>query len=77
VRTSTVKIEEVKSKTDSELSYELDKMKKELFDLRFKARTAGSANPARMRVLKRTIARVHTVRHERFRQSKTPPKAAK
>ena len=60
-----MKIEEVKSKTDSELSYELDKMKKELFDLRFKARTAGSANPARMRVLKRTIARVHTVRRER------------
>jgi large subunit ribosomal protein L29 len=69
-----VKIEEVKSKTDSELAYELDKMKKELFELRFKARTAGNANPARMRVLKRTIARVHTVRHERARQEKkTPP----
>jgi large subunit ribosomal protein L29 len=62
-----VKIEEVKSKTDSELAYELDRMKKELFELRFKSRTAGSANPARIRDLKRTIARVHTVRHERLR----------
>ena len=72
-----MKIEEVKTKTDSELTYELGKMKKELFELRFKSRTAGSANPARIRVLKRTIARVHTVRHERFRQAKTPPKTAK
>lgn len=65
-----MKIEEVKTKTDSELSFELGKMKKELFELRFKSRTAGSNNPARMRVLKRTIARVHTVRHERARQAK-------
>ena len=65
-----MKIEEVKTKTDSELAYELDKMKKELFELRFKSRTAGNSNPARIRVLKRTIARVHTVRHERVRQEK-------
>lgn len=73
---NVVKIEEVKSKTDSELAYELDKMKKELFELRFKSRTAGNSSPARIRVLKRTIARVHTVRHERAkqgRQAKTSP----
>jgi len=64
----TVKIDEIKTKTNSELAYELDKMKKELFELRFKSRTAGSSNPARIRVLRRTIARVHTVRHERARQ---------
>ena len=68
-----MKIEEVKTKTDSELAYELDKMKKELFELRFKSRTAGSSNPARIRVLRRTIARVHTVRHERLRQEKKAP----
>ena len=55
-----------------ELAYELDKMKKELFELRFKARTAGAANPSRIRQLKRTIARVHTVRHERARQARKP-----
>lgn len=68
-----MKIEEVKTKTDSELTYELDKMKKELFELRFKSRTAGNSSPARMRVLKRTIARVHTVRHERAKQAKKQP----
>jgi large subunit ribosomal protein L29 len=72
-----VKIEEVKTKTNSELAYELDKMKKELFELRFKSRTAGIANPARIRVLKRTIARVHTVRHERVAQEKKQEKKSK
>lgn len=62
-----MKIEEVKSKTDSELAYELGKIKRELFDLRFKARTSGSADPSRIRVLRRTIARVHTVQTERRR----------
>jgi large subunit ribosomal protein L29 len=70
-----VKIEEVRTKTDSELTYELDKMKKELFELRFKSRTAGNSSPARIRVLKRTIARVHTVRHERSASAQTKPKA--
>jgi large subunit ribosomal protein L29 len=65
-----VKIEEVKSKTESELQFELGKMKKELFDLRFKARTAGSADPSRIRVLRRTIARVHTVQVERRRAAR-------
>ena len=67
-----MKIEEVKSKTDTELTFELGKMKKELFDLRFKARTAGSPDPSRIRVLRRTIARVHTVQIERFRAARNP-----
>lgn len=60
-----MKIEEVKSKTESELVYELANMKKELFELRFKARTSGVTSPARIRTLKRAIARVNTVVHER------------
>lgn len=70
-----MKIEEVKTKTDDELAFELDKMKKELFELRFKSRTAGASNPARIRVLKRAIARVHTVRAMRARDAR--PTAAK
>lgn len=66
-----MKIEEIKTKTDTELKFELANMKKELFDLRFKARTAGSANPSRMRVLRRSIARIHTVRRERAQQAGT------
>src|SRR5688500_11215092 len=42
-------------------------MKKELFELRFKSRTSAGNNPARIRVLKRAIARVHTLRALRAR----------
>ena len=71
-----MKIEEVKSKTESELAYELGKMRRELFELRFKARTAGAANPARIGELKRSIARVHTVQQERAHQTGTAKGAA-
>ena len=60
-----MKIEEIRSKTDSELDFELTSMKKELFDLRFKAAIEVSPNPARMQQLKRSIARIRTVLHER------------
>jgi large subunit ribosomal protein L29 len=58
-------IEEVRSKTDAELGFDLKNMKKELFDMRFQMATETSANPARIRVLRRSIARVATVLHER------------
>lgn len=58
-------IEEVRSKTDAELEFESANMKRALFDLRFRAATETSANPARIRILRRGIARVETVMHER------------
>lgn len=60
-----MKIEEMRGKTDHELDYELGKMKQELFDLRFKSATQVLTNPARIRLLRRTIARVNTLLHER------------
>ena len=60
-----MKIEEVRSKTDSELSYEVENIKKEMFDLRFRSASETANNPARIRVLRRAIARINTVVHER------------
>ncbi len=60
-----MKIEEVRSKTDSELEFDLEQMKKEMFDLRFRSATENSQNPSRINVLRRSIARVNTVLHER------------
>jgi large subunit ribosomal protein L29 len=60
-----MKIEEIRGKNDHELDHELATMKKELFDLRFKSTTQVLSNPARIRFLRRTIARVVTIRHER------------
>lgn len=47
--------------TDVELSSELDKMKKELFNLRFQHVTGQLENPVKMREVKRDIARVKTI----------------
>jgi large subunit ribosomal protein L29 len=60
-----MKIEEIRSKTDDELDFDLKEMKKELFGLRLKASTEALANSAQIRVLRRGIARVNTVLHER------------
>ena len=60
-----MKVEEVRSKTDAELDFELEGFKKELFDLRFRTTAETATSPARIRVLRRAIARIHTVLHER------------
>jgi large subunit ribosomal protein L29 len=60
-----MKIVEVRSKTDSELDYELEQLKKELFDLRFRSAGESLTSPARIEVLRRSIARIKTVQHER------------
>ena len=60
-----MKSAEVRGKTDNELDFDLEQLQKELFDRRFKSATEASANPARIRQVRRAIARIHTVRHER------------
>ena len=44
-----MKIEEVRSKTDAELDFELEGFKKELFDLRFRTTAETATSPARIR----------------------------
>jgi large subunit ribosomal protein L29 len=60
-----MKIEDIRSKTDSELEFDIAEAKKELFGLRMKASTESLANSARITVLRRGIARINTVLHER------------
>ena len=51
--------------TEVELNTELNKMKKELFNLRFQHVTGQLENPVKMRELKRDIARVKTIIREK------------
>ena len=51
--------------TDVELNAELDKMKKELLNLRFQHVTGQLENPIKMREVKRDIARVKTIIREK------------
>lgn len=58
-------IEEVRSKTDSELRFDLGNLKKELFDLRFRTATETGSDPSRVKVVRRSVARINTILHER------------
>jgi large subunit ribosomal protein L29 len=65
-----MKIDEIRGKTQDELEFELGKLRRELFDLRFKAATETSANPSRIREARRDVARIHTILHERKKEGR-------
>ena len=60
-----MELNKIREMTDVELSAELDKMKQELFNLRFQHVTGQLENPVRMREVKRNIARVKTIIREK------------
>ncbi|MCI5697881.1 MAG: 50S ribosomal protein L29 [Clostridiales bacterium] len=60
-----MEMNKIRQMTDIELSSELDKMKKELFNLRFQHVTGQLENPVKMREVKRDIARVKTIMREK------------
>ena len=51
--------------TDAELTRHLEETRQELFNLRFQSATGALENPARLKLAKREIARILTVRTER------------
>ncbi len=51
--------------SDEELEGRLADTRQELFNLRFQSATGALENSARLRLAKREIARILTVRHER------------
>ena len=56
---------ELRDLTDEELEDKLHERRQELFNLRFQAATGALENSARLRLAKREIARILTVRNER------------
>jgi large subunit ribosomal protein L29 len=51
--------------SDAQLEDALAERRQELFNLRFQSATGALENPARIKLAKREIARILTVRHER------------
>ena len=51
--------------TDDELQRTLHERRQELFNLRFQSATGALENSARLKLAKRELARILTVRHER------------
>ena len=60
-----MKPKELRELTDDELERILGERRQELFNLRFQAVTGGLENSARLKLVKREIARVMTLRRER------------
>jgi large subunit ribosomal protein L29 len=54
--------------TDEELEHRLAETRQELFNLRFQGATGALENTARLKLAKREIARILTVRNERESQ---------
>ncbi|HBG16249.1 MAG TPA: 50S ribosomal protein L29 [Firmicutes bacterium] len=60
-----MKAEEIREMTGEELQKKLADLKSELFNLRFQLATGQLDNPARVRDVRKDIARVKTIIHER------------
>ena len=63
-----MKIEDIRAKNDGELETELMILKKEQLNLRFQRATGQVENTARIRSVRRDIARIKTIFNQRARQ---------
>lgn len=60
-----MKLDEIRGKDSRELELDAEALRKELFDLKFRAASEEVANSARFRTIRRSIARINTVLRER------------
>ncbi len=61
-------LKEIREKSNAELLNDIETLKAELFNLRFQQATGQLTNTARMRTVKKTIARIKTILTEREMQ---------
>ncbi|OYW49313.1 MAG: 50S ribosomal protein L29 [Novosphingobium sp. 28-62-57] len=59
------KIEDFRAKSDDQLSADLAELKREQFNLRFQGATNQLERPARIKEVRRDIARIKTLQTER------------
>lgn len=62
---------ELRNKTPDQLREDLVNLKKEQFNLRFQAATGQIENPARIRTVRRDVARIKTMLNEKAAQAAT------
>jgi len=63
------KIDDMRVKSDDQLSGDLGDLKREAFNLRFQAATNQLERPARIKEVRRDIARIKTLQSQRTKQS--------
>jgi len=64
------KTSDLRAKTDDQLTADLADLKKEAFNLRFQAATNQLERPARIKEVRRDIARIKTLQTERSQSAK-------
>jgi large subunit ribosomal protein L29 len=70
------KIEDLRVKSDDQLAADLGELKREAFNLRFQGATGQLEKPARIRVVRRDIARIKTLQTQRATAAKQSEKGA-
>lgn len=68
-------IEDLRTKTDDQLATDLADLKREQFNLRFQAATNQLERHARIKEVRREIARIKTLQGERARAAQPAEKA--
>ena len=63
-------IEDLRQQSDDQLSERLGDLKREAFNLRFQSATGQLERPARVREVRRTIARIKTLQTQRSAEAK-------
>ena len=63
------KFDDMRTKSEDQLSQALHELKREAFNLRFQAATNQLERPARIREVRRDIARIKTLQTERSRSA--------
>ena len=61
--------DDMRQKSDDQLNEQLGELKREAFNLRFQSATGQMEKPARVREVRRTIARIKTLQTERNRSA--------
>ena len=65
------KFDDLRTRSDDELTTQLGELKREQFNLRFQAATNQLEKPSRIREVRRTIAQIRTLQNERARAAET------
>ena len=65
------KFDDIRTRSDDELTTQLGELKREQFNLRFQAATNQLEKPSRIREVRRTIAQIRTLQNERARAAET------
>ena len=71
------RIDDLKGSSDDQLVEQLGQLKREQFNLRFQSATNQLEKPSRVRVVRRTIARIRTLQNQRAVDTAKPNKPAK